>query len=303
MIITILFFLVFSGKLWFDVNNHSVSNPYKKSLIWYLLFYMFPLIYLLETGNMTSAIEWVTAYNIELALSVDNLAVILMLMTSANIVGTDQKTILNYGIFGAVVMRLVLLTLGLGLITKAAFIVFPLFGIMLFSAAYAMFTEKEDPLKSLFAKLFTKLNFHPMETIQNSVSNTKWLAALIPVALIPTILAVEATDLLFAVDSIPAVLAISSNWFVVVTSNLAAVAFLRELFFVFSDLQSKLSYLNYGVAAALGVIGLKLVAHPWLHANHMEISPVISLIAVMLPIILSIIVSVVNPKKEENNHA
>ncbi len=303
MYTSILFTIVFLVKLYFDVKNHTVSNPYKKSLIWYLLFYLVPLGYFLETGALTSSIEWVTAYNIELALSVDNLAVILMLMTQAGIVGVDQKTILNYGIFGAVIMRLALLTLGLGLITKASFIIFPLFGTMLFSAAYAMFTEKEDPLKALFARLFNKLNFHPMEYIQNSVSGNKWLATLIPVALIPTILAVEATDLLFAVDSIPAVLAISSNWFVVVTSNLAAVAFLRELFFVFSDLQSKLSYLNYGVAAALGVIGFKLVAHPWLHANHMEISPVVSLIAVMLPIILSIVVSVVSPKKEETSHA
>lgn len=340
MYTTVLFFIVFISKLLFDIYSHKVANPYTKSIVWYLLFYLVPLGYFLETGVLTHSIEWITAYNIELALSIDNLAVILMLMKANNVLGVDQKTVLNYGIFGAVIMRIVLLTFGLGLLTKAAFIIFPVFGLLLIKAAWKMYQETQSSDEHEDSKETTMA-----DSVRGFLGNIKvptWLpfssciTKVLAWSLLPVILAVEATDLIFAIDSVPAVLAISSSWVVVATSNLAAVAFLRELFFVFSDLQSKLTYLNYGVATALGVIGLKLLAHPFIHIHetvnaipngseilhtlsvrlpqvydilqlfnwsHIHITPVTSLIAVMVPIILSIIVSVISPKKEGSVHA
>lgn len=316
LISVFLFFIGFALKMFKDIKTQTVTNPYTKCGIYMLICLAFGCLYGFETQSLDNTISWFSAFFLELVLSFDNLAVILMVMASANLKDSQQKTVLNYGIFGAVIMRILMLTFGVGLVSNFAMILFPLFGLYLAFMGYSLLDE--HAFKQKVDKLLNYLEsknlgwvgkalemFLDKEALSTSVaskiipilSKHKVVASLIPLSLLPTILQVEVTDLLFAVDSIPAVLALTTSWPIVVTSNLAAISFLREMYFVFHDLQSKLYYLTTGVAYAILVIALKLLLHPVLHAFHVEVPVLVSFTAVLLPIVISVALSIKNPQK------
>jgi len=288
--IHILFFILFFGKLIYDYKNPEVdtTKALKQAMVWYGLFYVFPLAYYL-LGEHSLAQQWVTAYNVETALSFDNLAVISSIIVSFNLNSCQAKQVLSYGIWGAVIMRIVLLSIGVGFLTKISFIAFPLFGLFLADVGLMKLLGHEDGIiKSFIAKVLGKLGL-----TSKAISNWKpvhSLAGMLGIAplLIPAIAQVEVTDLIFAVDSIPAVLALSSNLMVVITSNLAAIAFLRQMYFAFEQLAEKFEYLErVGVSGALIVIGFKLIAYPL----GLHIDPLLSLVLVLTPLVFSVLLS------------
>jgi tellurite resistance protein TerC len=188
------------------------------------------------------ALEFVAGYAIETSLSVDNLFVFLILFQGFRISPRRQHTALLWGVAGAVVLRALFIAAGITLLRRFDWISW-VFGLILLYAAWRL--------------------------VRGGSANAAipgWIRHLQPAkgSLLPVILAVEFTDLLFAVDSIPAVLAVSHNPFVVYTSNIAAILGLRSLYFALAALLDRLRYLHYGLGALLAFVALKMLAGRWM---------------------------------------
>jgi tellurite resistance protein TerC len=194
-----------------------------------------------ERGRQT-ALEFVAGYAIETSLSIDNLFVFLVLFQGFRIDEKHQHIALLWGVGGAIAMRAIFIVAGVTLINRFHWVTW-VFGLFLLYAAWRL-------LRGGSAK----------------AAIPEWIRKLQPAkdSLLPVILAVEFTDLLFAVDSIPAVLAVSHDPFVVYTSNIAAILGLRSLYFALASLLDRFRYLHYGLGALLAFVALKMLAAPWL---------------------------------------
>jgi len=202
-----------------------------------------------EQGRQT-ALEFISGYTIETSLSIDNLFVFLILFRGFGISHRQQHRALLWGVGGAIVLRAIFIALGVTLLDRFAWVSY-VFGAILLYAAWRL--VKGNSAADAVPGWITQ-----MQKGKKS--------------LLLVILAVEATDLLFAVDSIPAVLAVSRDPFVVYTSNIAAILGLRSLYFALSSLLDRFRYLHYGLGALLGFVALKMLAGHWI-----EISTVWSL--------------------------
>jgi len=202
-----------------------------------------------EQGRQ-AALEFISGYTIETSLSIDNLFVFLVLFRGFKISHKQQHKALLWGVFGAIILRAVCIALGVSLLHRFAWISY-VFGAILIYAAFRL-----------------------VKGSSASEAMPGWIAKMQKGAktLLPVIIAVEATDLLFAVDSIPAVLAVSRDPFVVYTSNIAAILGLRSLYFALSSLLDRFHYLHYGLGALLAFVGAKMLLAHWV-----EISTVWSL--------------------------
>jgi tellurite resistance protein TerC len=194
-----------------------------------------------EKGRVP-ALQFVTGYSIEASLSVDNLFVFLVIFQGFRIGPRSQRRVLTWGVAGAIVLRAIFIAVGVTLLHRFHWITWG-FGLFLLFAAWRLVSG--DSTKDVIPE---------------------WIRRLQPVkgSLLPVILAVEVTDLLFATDSIPAVLAISRDPFIVYTSNIAAILGLRSLYFVLAGLLDRLRYLHYGLGALLAFVAFKMLAAPWL---------------------------------------
>jgi tellurite resistance protein TerC len=188
------------------------------------------------------ALEFVAGYTIETSLSVDNLFVFLVIFQGFQITPRRQHTALLWGVGGAVVLRALFIAAGITLIQRFEWITW-IFGAFLLYAAWRL-------VRGGSAK----------------AAIPGWIRKLQPAtgSLLPVILAVEFTDVLFAVDSIPAVLGVSHNFFVVYTSNIAAILGLRSLYFALASLLNRLRYLHYGLGALLAFVALKMLTAHWI---------------------------------------
>ena len=189
-----------------------------------------------------SALEWVGGYAIETSLSVDNLFVFLVIFQGFRISPRRQHNALLWGVAGAVVLRALFIAAGIALLKRFDWITW-IFALILLYAAWRL--------------------------VRGGSANAaipEWIRNLQPArgSLLPVILAIEVTDVLFAVDSIPAVLAISHNPFVVYTSNIAAVLGLRSLYFALASLLDRFRYLHYGLGAMLVFVAAKMLAARWI---------------------------------------
>jgi tellurite resistance protein TerC len=201
------------------------------------------------TRGHQTALEFVAGYSIEASLSVDNLFVFLVLFQGFRISPRRQHTALLWGVVGAVVLRALCIAAGITLLRRFEWITWIFALILLYAAwrllrggaANAAIPEAPAAIRGLLRKL---------QPARGS--------------LLPVILAVEVTDLIFAVDSIPAVLAVSHNPFVVYTSNIAAILGLRSLYFALAALLHRFRYLHYGLAALLAFVALKMLAARWI---------------------------------------
>ena len=188
------------------------------------------------------ALEFVAGYAIETSLSVDNLFVFMVLFQGFQISPRRQHTALAWGVAGAVVLRALFIAAGITLLRRFDWITW-IFGMILLYAAWRL-------VRGGSAK----------------AAIPEWIRKLQPArgSLVPVILAVEVTDILFAFDSIPAVLAVSHNPFVVYTSNIAAVLGLRSLYFALASLLDRFRYLHYGLGVLLAFVALKMLAARWI---------------------------------------
>lgn len=232
-------------------------------------------------------VEFFTAYTIEYSLSMDNMFVFIMIFSYFSVPKKYQPKILTWGILGAVFMRLILIFAGVGLINKFHWLIY-VFGGILILTAVKMLLHKDgemDPGKNPLLRLLGK--FMPIDKEASGgdffVKKEVWHAT----PLFATLLVIETTDLVFAVDSIPAVLAISREPFIVYTSNVFAVVGLRSLYFLLASVMDLFRFLKYGIAVILFYVGVKMTI-----SGYYKIDPLISLGVVLGLLAASILMSV-----------
>ncbi len=237
-----------------------------------------------QMDGSDAAIVYLSAYLLEQALSIDNIFVISLLFTSFRVPSRYQHRVLFWGIIGAVVFRVAMLGGGAYLVTRFTW-VFYFFGAYLAYAGAKLFKHNDDddndPLQnSLAVKLLRR-----MVRIVDGDHGGKFMVrdrgrrALTTLAV--CLIVVELTDVIFALDSIPAVLSVSQETFIMVTSNIFAIMGLRSLYFVLAGAMAKFEYLKYALAVLLILIGAKLFAYNWIHVPHwMSLAMITTIISV-----------------------
>lgn len=285
--------------LWFT-DHRKDRIGLRKALIWSAVWIgvaiLFNIsIYFKFPNGHIKAMEFLAAYLIEKSLSVDNLFVFIMIFTIMGIEDRDQPHILKWGILGAIFFRIVFILAGVALIQAFDFIIY-IFGAILIYTAYKMaFTpeRKIEPEKNFFVKLASK--FFPVKTNGVHKFFVKENGKLFITNLFLTLLLIESTDIVFAIDSIPAVLAISRDPFIVITSNIFAILGLRALYFALAGIMRLFRFLKYGVAFLLFFVGIKMLISDWYHL------PIyISLAVITITITISILASVLIKNADEN---
>ena len=218
-----------------------------------------------------AASEYLAGYAIEEALSVDNLFIFLLLFGAFRIRDENQPRVLFWGVLGAIVMRGVFITAGLQLLARFAWISYLFGAILLLAAARLVFAKKEGDAKEAPAWVGWISRLHPISLRQDrflAKEGGRWMATILILALV----AIELTDVVFAFDSIPAVLSITRHPFLAYTSNIMAVMGLRSLYFLLARLLTRLHFLRFGLAAILAFAALKMLAEP-----HIVLGPLLSL--------------------------
>ena len=272
--------LGFSGVIWWLFSNDVLPNP---------------------TGLTpdNAVLKYVTGYLIELSLSIDNVFVIAVIFKSFRIPSLYQHRVLFWGILGAIVFRALMIVFGVALINKFDWIVY-VFGAFLIYTAFKMLKSDEsdfNPKESfIFKKLRKVLPFTAF--IDGEKFFIKRMGIRIATPLFMALLIIELTDILFALDSIPAILAITADPFIVFSSNILAILGLRSMYFLISQMLDKFRYINYSLVVILAYVGLKMI-----FAHHIEIPEWLSLLMIGLSLGGGILASVLILEKESDKVA
>jgi tellurite resistance protein TerC len=265
----------------FNKNPHVISTKEasKWTLIWVTMSFLFSgVIYWLYTTDyianpdslkpMAASMKFITGYLIELSLSVDNIFVIAIIFASFKIPQKYQHRVLFWGILGAVIFRGLMIFFGVMLINKFTWTTY-LFGIFLIFTAVKMLFSSDDedfqPKDSFVYKTLGKIIpiSSEMDGEKFFILSEKGKKAATP--LFVALIVIEVMDVLFAVDSVPAILAITSDPFLVFSSNIFAILGLRSMYFFLANMLAKFSYLEYSLIAILSFVGLKMILHDWIH--------------------------------------
>jgi tellurite resistance protein TerC len=257
------------------------------------------LIFLSLPDGKQKAFEFITGYIIEYSLSVDNLFVFIIIFNLMRIKEENQPHILKWGIIGAVVLRILFIVAGVQLIKNFSFMIY-VFGVVLIYTSYRMLTAKDEeihPDKNIFVKLASRFMTisRSSETHHFFIKeNGRWVAT---IAFI-TLLLVESTDVIFAIDSIPAILAITQDSFIAITSNLFAILGLRSLFFALSGLLSFFRFLKYGISVILFFVGIKMLISGIYHIP-VQASLVVILVILLISVVASLVIKEVPDEIKE----
>jgi tellurite resistance protein TerC len=280
----------------FNRKAHKVTS--KESAIWTGVWISLALAFnagvFFLMGNEAGA-EWLTGYVIEKALSVDNVFVFAILMTAFKVPDQYQHRLLFFGVVGALVMRLCLILGGAYLLQHWHWL-FYVFGAFLIFTGWRMFSSEEElqpqnsPIMAWIQRVIPmSSDFHGSKMFvrqDGKLLGTPFLLALV---------CIEFTDLIFAIDSIPAIFAITEDPFIVYTSNAFAVLGLRSLYFLLADALSKFHYLKHGLGIILAIVGAKMVAKDVVHI------PVLwSLLAIVGVLVGAILYSLKHPLRTDS---
>ncbi|OZC58900.1 tellurium resistance protein TerC [Rhodococcus sp. RS1C4] len=259
------------------------------------------------TLGTTAGVEYTTAWLLEKSLSVDNLFVFALIFGYFKVPREYQHRVLFFGVVGALVFRGIFLAAGVAIVSKFTVVLFVFAAILLYSAWKLMKDEEDsyDPSQSIAVRLLRKVI-----PVRDEYDGTKFFVKeagkRVATPLLAVVVAIEAADLVFAVDSVPAVLAVSDDPFIVYSSNAFAILGLRALYFLLSGLLEKFHYLSKGLAIILGFIGVKLVlqaSHKVISTSIPEIPSLVSLVVIIVVLAGSIILSLKNPPKESADSA
>ena len=269
----------------------------KESLTWTCVWVAMALLFnagILHYMGSEKALEFFTGYVIEKSLSVDNVFVIALLFSYFAVPTLYQHKVLFWGILGALVMRAAMIALGAKLITEFAWIIY-IFGAFLILTGIKMIVKSEEeihPERNPVVRLFKR--FMPVTSeYRGDKFFIREKGILMATPLFVVLLLVEFTDLIFAVDSIPAIFAVTKDPFIVYTSNVFAILGLRSLYFALSGVLDKFHYLKVGLGVVLSFVGVKmLLAHsPW------KIDTLVSLGVIVIVLVASVVASLMWPKK------
>jgi tellurite resistance protein TerC len=274
----------------FHKKTHEV--PVKEAIlwssIWILLALLFDLFVFFEFGK-TKALEFITGYVIEYSLSVDNIFVFILIFSFFAVNKQYQHKILFWGILGALIMRGTFIFAGVALINRFEWIVVIFGGFLLFTGIKMLFQKETEvnPDRNPVIKFFRRI-LPVTQTLHGDrlliVENRKLFAT--PLFLVLVI--IESSDLIFAVDSIPAILAISKSTFIVYTSNIFAILGLRSLYFAISGMMSYFRFLKVGLSFVLIFVGLKMLSS----FVHFEIPIILSLGIIIFILLVSVLSSI-----------
>lgn len=272
----------------------DTKKALKWVVFWIALAMLFNLGIYLVLGPQ-KAIEFLGGYVIEESLSLDNLFLFILVFSSFGISKEYQRRVLNYGIIGAVILRLIFVVLGVELVSKFHWILYVFGIILIFSGVKMMFGKEEEPdfkdnkLIKVLSKVIPITDNLVGERFFVKVNNVLHATPLLAILVI-----IEGTDILFAIDSIPAIFSITTDTFIVYTSNIFAIMGLRSLYFLLASVNEAFKYVKYGVALILVFTGVKLS----ILIFHIEIAVVYSVGIIFAILLASIVVSVVLNRNE-----
>jgi tellurite resistance protein TerC len=281
------------------LNRRSHVLTMKEAMSWsgglIVLAHLFGL-YLLWQEGTDHALEYYTGYLIELSLSVDNLFVFLLIFSYFGVRADAQPKVLKWGILGAIVMRMIFIGLGALLLQRFHWIVY-VFGGLLVVTGLRMFSQKEEivnlernPVVRLARRFLPISHFYDGTRFFTRPAGGRLLGT--PLLLV--LLVVEWSDLVFAIDSIPAIFAITQDPFLVYSSNIFAILGLRALFFVLAGMLDRFVYLKTGVAFILVFVGLKMTLSAWIH-----ISTLLSLAVIVTTLATAVALSLRRSARED----
>jgi tellurite resistance protein TerC len=284
----------------FHRKAHEVK--FKEALTWTIAWVLLALCFnagIYFYRGQEAAIQFLTAYLLEESLSIDNLFVFLLIFSYFKVPARYQHGVLFWGILGVLIMRGAFISLGLALIHRFEWILY-IFGAMLVFTGFKLAFEKDkevdfeqNPILKFFRRIF------PMsKDYEEGKFFVRQGGRLLATPLFIILMFLNTVDLVFALDSIPAVMAISQDVFIVFTSNIFAILGLRSLFFVISNIMQLFHHLHYGLSLILVFIGIKMLVVDFYH-----IPTGVSLLFILVTLIISVIASIVWPKiKEEIVH-
>lgn len=276
--IWVIIALGFSGVIYWLFKEALVENP-------------------TDLTPKLAVLKYITGYLIELSLSIDNVFVIAVIFSSFAIPQKYQHEVLFYGILGAVVFRALMIFFGVALINKFDWIIY-VFGIFLLITAFRMLFHKEeefDPKKSKIFRFLKKI-FPVSYKMDEDKFFIKRMGVRAATPLFIALIVIELTDILFALDSIPAILAITADPFIVFSSNILAILGLRSMYFLISRMLTKFRYINYSLVAILAFVGVKMLL-----SHNVDIPEWLSLGVIFFSLAAGIVASLLipNPHPEE----
>ncbi len=269
------------------LNRHvhvpSLRRAATETVGWVLIGVTFGVVVIVGFGR-TAGGEWFSGYLIEYSLSIDNVFVWALILAYFQIPAQYQRRVLFWGVFGALVLRAAFIFAGIALIERFDWMLFVFGAFLLYTAGKLLFSDDNavDPADSRFLALVRR--FVPTTPeLHGQKMLVRTDGKLVATPLFAVLLLVEATDVLFAVDSVPAVLAVSKEQFIVFTSNAFAIMGLRALYFMLADMHARFSYLQQGLAIILAFVGVKMIISRWYH-----IPTPLSLLVIVLVLVASV---------------
>ncbi len=295
-------FIKYNGNLIHGITNeaqlHHLVEKYKHPLQLQGLSFEEQL----KVYNKNLSVEFLTGYFIEYALSVDNIFVILLIFSSFGVRERYYKRILFWGVLGALVMRFLFIFIGAALIQKFAWILYIFGGFLIFQGIKLMIAKEQEgeidennhPIVKMASRVFRVFPRFIGENFFVRKDRKLWVTPLFLVLLV-----VEFSDVLFAVDSVPAIFAVTLDPYVVFFSNIFAIMGLRSMFFLLTNIMHLFHYLNKGLAVLLIFIGVKMTFHHYL--EKLGLDNFWSLYIILGILTLSIILSLIFPKKTQTD--
>lgn len=279
------------------LQQQQTQDALKWTIVWISLAGIFAVIVFFNMGY-EKMLEFVTAYTLEKSLSVDNMFVFLLVFSTLSIPYIYQHRILSVGILSAIVFRILLVLVGVSLLESFHWMIYVFGGLLILTAIRLLFQKKEKKIdleKNIairILKVFVPINLN--------INSKKFLikkdGILYATPLLVALVIIEMADLLFAIDSIPAVLAISSDYFIVITSNIFAILGLRSLYLLLSGIMEKFYYLKPALVLLLFFIGIKMLI-----SEVYKMPVLISLIIIFVILSSAIILSLVKIKQKRNS--
>jgi tellurite resistance protein TerC len=279
-------------------HKKSAEISVKDALIWtgvWITLAMAFNFFIFQYFGKERAIEFFTGYIIEKSLSVDNIFVIIMIFSYFHVPTSYQHKVLFWGILGALVMRVIFIFAGIELIHRFHWLIYIFGGFLIFTGLRMVFggDVKLRPEKNPVVKMIRRF-FPVTASFEGDNFFVRKNAKLWATPLLVVVILIETTDLIFAVDSIPAILAITDNPFIVYTSNVFAILGLRSLYFALSGIEKYFHFLKFGLAAILIFVGLKMAL-----ADYYKIPIEISLMVIVSLLLVAILASIMFPQKSQ----
>lgn len=270
-----------------EMFNLKTKKYLLNLIFWISLSILFNIVIYYTRGE-TSAIEYFGGYIVEMSLSLDNLFLFLMIFSSFGIREEYQERILLYGVIGAMVLRLIFILLGVAIVNRFSFLL-SIFGIVLLLSGIKIFLREDNNIQfrdNLAVKILKRIM-----PITNVLHGNKFFIkqnkVIYATPLFIVLLIIEFSDIIFAIDSIPAIFSITTDTFIVYTSNIFAILGLRSMYYILEKMNNMFKFMKYGVGCILMFTGIKLVILYW----EIEISVMNSVLIIMSILLSSVLIS------------